>query len=470
VLWGDGSSSTGTLSFNASTGVFAVTGNHKYTEEGSYSITITIHHDTAPPVTAFSSVGVSDQSVTPLGSSLSAAEGNDSGSQTLATFTDPAGAEAQGDYSADVLWGDGSSSTGTISFNATTGVFTVSGSHKYSEEGTYSITITIHHDMAPPATAMSSAVVSDQSVSAVGGFSLSAAEGNDSGIQTLATFTDPAGAEAQGDYSADVLWGDGSSSTGTLSFNASTGVFTVSGNHKYTEEGTYSITITIHHDMATSAIATSSASVSDQAVSASGAFSVTAVEGSKSSSQTLATFTDPAGPEALSDYSADVNWGDGSSSAGTLSFNTGTGVFTVSGSHNYAEKGTYTITTTIHHDTASNATAVSSATVADAALTGAAVPISAFRGQPFTATVATFTDGNPNAPLSDFTAMINWGDGTPTTTVTVSINPSGGFMVTGTHTYARKGPYTFTVTIFDVDGSTLTLNGKATVKGPGGPG
>ena len=72
-----------------------------------------------------------------------------------------------------------------------------------------------------------------------------------------------------------------------------------------------------------------------------------------------------------------------------------------------------------------------------------------------TGTVATFTDANPNATASDFTATINWGDGT-TTTGTVVAQNGGGFAVDGTHTYADEGKYTVDVTINDVGGSTAS--------------
>jgi hypothetical protein len=62
------------------------------------------------------------------------------------------------------------------------------------------------------------------------------------------------------------------------------------------------------------------------------------------------------------------------------------------------------------------------------------------------ATVASFTDTNPNATASDFTATINWGDGT-STTGTVVAQTTGGFAVDGTHTYADEGKYTVDVSI-----------------------
>ena len=69
---------------------------------------------------------------------------------------------------------------------------------------------------------------------------------------------------------------------------------------------------------------------------ATGGFSFNAVENQPSATQTVATFTDPGGAEAHADYSASINWGDGTTSAGTISGPDASGVFTVTGSHTYA--------------------------------------------------------------------------------------------------------------------------------------
>ena len=52
-------------------------------------------------------------------------------------------------------------------------------------------------------------------------------------------------------------------------------------------------------------------------------------------------------------------------SPGTITFDPGTGVFTVSGNHTYTKGGTYTITTTINHEGVDDITVTSSATVKD---------------------------------------------------------------------------------------------------------
>ena len=56
----------------------------------------------------------------------------------------------------------------------------------------------------------------------------------------------------------------------------------------------------------------------------------------------------------------------------------------------------------------------------------------------FTGVVATFTVPDPGATPVSFTAAIDWGDGTPSTTGTIT-GGNGSFTVTGTHTYTSSG-------------------------------
>jgi hypothetical protein len=65
------------------------------------------------------------------------------------------------------------------------------------------------------------------------------------------------------------------------------------------------------------------------------------------------------------------------------------------------------------------------------------------------AQVATFTSSNTTAKAADFTATIDWGDGTTASTGTIKAdtNVKGRFDVTGGHTYAGLTQETATVTI-----------------------
>jgi len=207
-------------------------------------------------------------------------------------------------------------------------------------------------------------------------------------------------------------------------------------------------------------------------INATGGFTITGTEGTVAASGKVATFTDPDPRAVASDYAATINWGDGSpTSAGTI---TGPvlGKFTVTGSHLYAEEGTYTITVTITDiDRSTNtATVTSTANIADAALTASGITPDPASPQAFSGPVATFTDANTGSTTADFTGTtINWGDGSPTSSATIT-GSAGNYTVNGTHTYTGTGYYTVAVHIVDdggqtADATTTVLIGAAGVGG-----
>ena len=58
---------------------------------------------------------------------------------------------------------------------------------------------------------------------------------------------------------------------------------------------------------------------------------------------------------------------------------------------------------------------------------------------PFHGTVASFTSNAPSSTAADFTATINYGDGTGEFAGTVVAAP-GGFIVVGSHTFTTANP------------------------------
>ena len=189
--------------------------------------------------------------------------------------------------------------------------------------------------------------------------------------------------------------------------------------------------------------------------------SIPAVEGA-SFSGTVATFTDPDPGTTAGDYSATINWGDGSpSTSGTIATSSNGG-FNVGGTHTYAEEGAYSLTVPISDVDGTNATATSTANVADAALTSSGTTITATQGHAFSGAVASFTDSNSTSTASDFSVTINWGDST-SSTGSVAASLGGGFTVSGSHTYAETGSFTIMVAIADDGGSQTTPTTTAKV-------
>jgi hypothetical protein len=160
---------------------------------------------------------------------------------------------------------------------------------------------------------------------------------------------------------------------------------------------------------------------------------------------TVATFSDANTAAPAADFTAATAWGDGSTTTviGGGIAALGKGNFAVLGSHNYAEDGTYTLSVQVSDVGGASISNSRIITVADAALRGLSLtnPNSEAGQDTGTYTVATFHDANLAAPTADFTAVIQWGDGTTTTVTGGNIVALGGgdFAVLSDHAYAASG-------------------------------
>ena len=176
----------------------------------------------------------------------------------LGSFADPDG----GPWTVDVNWGDG---TAHGAFNLTNPGSLGNRSHTYKEEGAYTVTIMVTDTLDAQSDSRTFSVnVSDPAVSASAGFTFEANIGVNTGTLTVATFTDPGGAEpnasdptppgSSGHYTASIDWGDGTTSAGVITPAvpaSSSQQFTVTGNHTYTTESPvsgFSVITTIDHE------------------------------------------------------------------------------------------------------------------------------------------------------------------------------------------------------------------------------
>lgn len=234
--------------------------------------------------------------------------------------------------------------------------------------------------------------------------------------------------------------------------------------------GTSTVTLTVNDGLA-SDTGTMAVTVYPPVTATAG--SVHGVEGA-SVSGTVATFTDPDPAATAGEYAAVIDWGDGTpgnpdTSTGTISGPAG-GPFTVTGTHTYSDEGSYPVQVTITDtDNAFNsATVTGTARAGDAALEASGNPSLLSTSSLADTTLATFTDANPGGLASDFTAVIDWGDGGPASGGTISGPAGGPFTVTGSHTYEQPGSYTITITITDDGGATATATTHVIVFAPSG--
>jgi cyclophilin family peptidyl-prolyl cis-trans isomerase len=100
--------------------------------------------------------------------------------------------------------------------------------------------------------------------------------------------------------------------------------------------------------------------------------------------------------------------------------------------------------------------------VGDSAISAVALPISPTLSTIESFNLAVFSNGNPNAKASDFTASINWGDGN-LSVGTITVGPNGNFLVTGANSYANLGLYPVQVTILGPLGARTIVRRSAAV-------
>jgi hypothetical protein len=387
-------------------------------------------------------------------------------SGVLATFKD-SNANALSHLSANVAWGDGSSSAGTVSFNSTTGNFQIGGAHTYKFDSTYHPVISIVDSLGGSASPVASIYVADAPFHPFG-TSITATAGHSfSGVVGSFVDSDP-NAKLSYYTTLTIHWGDGTVSNGTIAVNNITHRDDISGTHTYNAGGTYPVQVYVKEiggmDVKINSTAHVSGPLPSPVLTPFGT-TVNGTEGAKFSG-VIGSFTDSTPNTTAANYTATVTWGDGHSSTGAVALNTTTHRFDVSGSNTYAEEGSFAVSVAVHSTGGLSATIHSTAKIADAALTSVtALSFSGREGQQFSGGVAQFADANPGATGSNFSASINWGDGS-STAGTISFNGTAGkWQVNGSHTYRVGGTYHPTVSIHDVGGAGATASPTATIAG-----
>jgi hypothetical protein len=238
----------------------------------------------------------------------------------------------------------------------------------------------------------------------------------------------------------------------------------VTGGHTYIEEGSYTVTVTIKDEGGSMVSVSTTLTVADAALAPT-PVPVNATEGVPFTGL-IGTFIDTGGPEdPNANYVATIYWGDGSAPDTGVITLSGT-TFSITGSHTYAEEGSYLILIAVDHEGTGTCNFTTTATIGDAPLSATGFDVSATTGVLFTANMANFTDASGSDNIASYAAYVDWGDGSVTAGL-IAPDGSGGYNVSGTYAYAAAGSYTITVTIVDEAGSTATTMSTATVTDPG---
>jgi cyclophilin family peptidyl-prolyl cis-trans isomerase len=192
----------------------------------------------------------------------------------------------------------------------------------------------------------------------------------------------------------------------------------------------------------------------------------------------VATFRDTNRNGQAGDFTATINWGDGTTpTPGTITRDDD-GLFRIRGNHTYAVAGRYK--TLISIESNLNATGsvrkgvlkrvVGKSAVADGAITGEEKVLVGKVNENLGGggiVVATFSDADTRDVKEDFIATIDWGDGvihrsTDLEDQVLITGQSGQFSVAGTHKYADAGTYPITVTLEDrASGESATVTSEA---------
>jgi hypothetical protein len=176
----------------------------------------------------------------------------------------------------------------------------------------------------------------------------------------------------------------------------------------------------------------------------------------------IATFTGANPNQGTGTFSATIDWGDGTTTAGTVVGSGGT-LTVEGGAHTYADEGNDPAVVKLSDSGTGIQSSASGSVVAgeDDVLAGqGASALKLKTHQTFTGTVATFSDTDTANIAGDFNATINWGDGTTTTGVITG--GSGSFTVSGTHAYNHPGHENIVVTMTDDAPGTATASATTT--------
>jgi hypothetical protein len=361
IDWGDHTTPTAGIINLQSNGVYQVIGDHTYADElPGVQVTVTVSDTDGGSASGKETINVADAPIQvsfntpgpkPIPIAINPTEGIPFHG-VVAILGDANRAATKSDYSASINWGDNTPSTPATDIvpdPQLAGAFDIIGDHTYKEQLPNALlTVTVTDDGGQQDSGSLIIQVADAPLVA-DPIAVQSTEGQPySGL--VASFRDYDQFATPADFGALIVWGDGATTTATISYGTTVGKFFVSGSHDYgdREEGTATPVSVFIADVDGGQIITAHGQL--QIIDAPLTAKRVAIHPVKGQlfQGVVGSFTDADPYGQLSDYSAKagINWGDGSITDGTISTN-GQGVFYVSGSHTYANAGLYQVKITV---------------------------------------------------------------------------------------------------------------------------
>jgi uncharacterized delta-60 repeat protein len=290
-------------------------------------------------------------------------------------------------------------------------------SHVYAQAGSYTVKLTVTDDDGATASVSRTVAVANRAPSAAFGFAP-----GDPGTGEAVSFDGSGSSDPDGSVVA-YAWefGDGGSASGA------------GPSHAYAQGGSYTVTLTVTDDDGSTGSVSRTVAVANRAPSAAFGFVPSAPSTGESVAFDGSGSSDPDGSVVA--YAWDFGDGASGSGAGPL--------------HAYAAAGSYTVTLTVTDDDGAMASVSRTVTVAARPVSAA---FSFSPSSPSTGQAVSF-DGSGSTVAGGSVSGYSWsfGDGASATGATPS------------HTYAKAGSYTVTLTATGADGATDSVSHTVTV-------
>lgn len=420
----------------AATGTDTLTPGLRCTDDTLVNATLTVNDGVNPAVvsTTTISVGNADPVVSAATPSATLVPTNSPVSVAL-SFTDAGDNDT---HTASIAWGDSNTTAGAVS--ETPGTGTVSGSHSYTAPGEHTVTVTVSDDDGGSASSTTTIRVNSSPTAGAGG--------PYSGVEGVGIPLNGAGDDPDDD-TITVSWTRSivSAPPGTVCTLA--GASTLTPTLTCNDQATVDVTISVADGVNPIVVDTTSVTVANQAPIVDTP-TLTPNPAPLSAAVALtAAFTDAGTNDT---HTATINWGDGHTTAGTVTEVHGTGTGAVSGSHTYATPGSFSVTVTVD-DGDDTGTATATAVVNGPPTADAGGPYAGFEGTPVP------LDATASDPGGD-TLAVSW-------TFTFTGDPGTSCSMSGVATLSPSVTCTdeaaVTATLHVNDGINPTVSSTATI-------